>query len=52
MTLRDAQREATRHRILDAATDLLIADGYSSLTAQSVQTAAGVSRGALLQVGS
>ena len=48
MTLRDAQREATRHRILDAATDLLIADGYSSLTAQSVQTAAGVSRGALL----
>jgi AcrR family transcriptional regulator len=48
VTLRDVQREATRHRILDAATDLLIADGYSSLTAQSVQTAAGVSRGALL----
>jgi len=48
VTLRDAQREATRHRILDAATDLLIAEGYSSLTTQSVQTAAGVSRGALL----
>lgn len=48
VTLRDAQREATRHRILDAATDLLIADGYSSVTAQAVQTAAGVSRGALL----
>ncbi|WP_028478495.1 TetR/AcrR family transcriptional regulator [Nocardia sp. CNY236] len=45
---RARQKRATRDRILDAAADLLAAQGYRALSTLSVQRAAGVSRGALL----
>lgn len=48
MTTRADQKQATRARILDAATNLLVEQGYSALTTVSVQQAAGLSRGALL----
>lgn len=48
MPTRDEQKAATRARILDAATELLVDDGYAALTTVAVQKAAGVSRGALL----
>ncbi|MFF2087266.1 TetR/AcrR family transcriptional regulator [Nocardia sp. NPDC058176] len=48
MTAREAQRQATRARILDTAIDLLIRRGYPALTTVAVQDAAGLSRGALL----
>lgn len=48
MTSREAQRRATRKRILDAAADLLIARGCASLSTVAVQKAADVSRGSLL----
>jgi AcrR family transcriptional regulator len=37
---------ATRHRLLDAAVDELLASGYTQLTASAVSHRAGVSRGA------
>ncbi|WP_078322436.1 TetR/AcrR family transcriptional regulator [Mycobacteroides chelonae] len=48
MTSREEQKQATRARVLDAATNLLVTQGYSALTTVAVQEAAGVSRGALL----
>lgn len=48
LTTRDAQKRATRARILDVATQLLVERGYSALTTVAVQHAAGLSRGALL----
>ncbi|MFD4431097.1 TetR/AcrR family transcriptional regulator [Nocardia sp. NPDC058497] len=48
MATREEQKQATRARILDAATDLLVRRGYSALTTVAVQEAAGLSRGALL----
>ncbi len=48
MASRDEQKRATRARILQAATDLLVHRGYSALTTVAVQQAAEVSRGALL----
>lgn len=48
MTTRAEQREATRARILDVATNLLVEQGYSALTTVAVQRAADLSRGALL----
>ncbi|MBA0046700.1 TetR/AcrR family transcriptional regulator [Mycobacterium sp. NPDC050853] len=48
MTSREEQKQATRARILHAATELLVARGYSALTTVAVQEAAGTSRGALL----
>ncbi|MEV6217473.1 TetR/AcrR family transcriptional regulator [Nocardia sp. NPDC051833] len=48
MTTREAQKAATRARILEAACDLLVERGYSTLTTVAVQEAAGLSRGALL----
>lgn len=48
MVSREEQKQATRTRILDAATELLVVRGYSALTTVAVQEAAGVSRGALL----
>ncbi|KAB2350144.1 TetR/AcrR family transcriptional regulator [Actinomadura rudentiformis] len=48
MTKRDAQREATRQRLVDAAVESLIEEGYAASTTLAVQRRAGVSRGALL----
>ncbi len=48
MTTRDEQKKATRARILDVATNLLVERGYSALTTVAVQHAAQISRGALL----
>ncbi|MFD3747424.1 TetR/AcrR family transcriptional regulator [Nocardia sp. NPDC058633] len=48
MTARDEQRQATRARILEVATNLLVERGYAALTTVAVQKAADVSRGALL----
>lgn len=48
MSRRDAQREATRQRIVDAAVEALIARGAAATTTAEVQRAAGLSRGALL----
>ncbi len=45
---RDEQKRATRARILDAATTLLIERGYAALSTLAVQRTAGVTRGALL----
>ncbi|MFD4459748.1 TetR/AcrR family transcriptional regulator [Nocardia sp. NPDC058480] len=48
MVTRAEQRDATRARILEVATELLIERGYSALTTVAVQQRAGLSRGALL----
>lgn len=40
---------ATRRKLLDAATDVLIQDGYANLTTTRVCKAAGVSQGALFK---
>ncbi|MBF6288727.1 TetR/AcrR family transcriptional regulator [Nocardia cyriacigeorgica] len=48
MPTREQQRAATRARILDAATDLLVERGYAGWSTLAVQHAAGLSRGALL----
>ncbi|MFE5474287.1 TetR/AcrR family transcriptional regulator [Nocardia sp. NPDC056541] len=48
MATRAEQKDATRARILDAATSLLVERGYSALTTVGVQQRAGLSRGALL----
>ncbi|MEU3011744.1 TetR/AcrR family transcriptional regulator [Nocardia asteroides] len=48
MATREEQKQATRARILEAATDLLVERGYAALTTVAVQEAAGLSRGALL----
>ncbi|MFG2001531.1 TetR/AcrR family transcriptional regulator [Spirillospora sp. NPDC048911] len=48
MTKRDVQREATRQRLVDAAVESLIQEGYAASTTLAVQRRAGVSRGALL----
>ncbi|WP_069163357.1 TetR/AcrR family transcriptional regulator [Nocardia altamirensis] len=48
MTTRAEQKQATRARILDVATNLLVERGYSALTTVAVQRAADLSRGALL----
>lgn len=47
-TQRDAQREATRARILAAAQASLLEHGYAATSTLAVQERAGVSRGALL----
>ena len=44
---RRARAEATRARILDAATDLFLADGYAGTTTAAVARAAGVSEAAV-----
>lgn len=48
MPTREQQRSATRARILDAATQLLVERGYAGWSTLAVQHAAGISRGALL----
>lgn len=48
MPTREQQRSATRARILDAATRLLVERGYAGWSTLAVQHAAGLSRGALL----
>ncbi|VFA97220.1 TetR/AcrR family transcriptional regulator [Nocardia cyriacigeorgica] len=48
MPTREQQRSATRARILDAATQLLVERGYAGWSTLAVQHAAGLSRGALL----
>ncbi|MFE3445979.1 TetR/AcrR family transcriptional regulator [Nocardia sp. NPDC059180] len=48
MPTREQQRTATRTRILDTATHLLVERGYAGLSTVAVQEAAGLSRGALL----
>ncbi|MCP3822653.1 TetR/AcrR family transcriptional regulator [Streptomyces sp. A3M-1-3] len=48
MTKRDAQRDATRQRLVDAAVESLIEVGYAASSTLEVQRRAGVSRGALL----
>lgn len=48
MSSRAEQKQATRARILDAATALLAERGYSALTTVAVQRSAQISRGALL----
>ncbi|NEW39907.1 TetR/AcrR family transcriptional regulator [Nocardia cyriacigeorgica] len=48
MPTREQQRTATRARILDTATQLLVERGYAGLSTLAVQEAAGLSRGALL----
>jgi len=45
---RQAQREATRARLLQTAVQILIAHGVAGTTTLAVQQSAGVSRGALL----
>jgi AcrR family transcriptional regulator len=47
-TVRNAQREATRVKLLNAAVGCLLDDGYARTTNQRIQERAGVSRGALL----
>lgn len=48
MTSRDDQRKATYARIVDAAVESLIEEGFATTTALGVQKRVGVSRGALL----
>ncbi|MBF6440299.1 TetR/AcrR family transcriptional regulator [Nocardia cyriacigeorgica] len=48
MPTREQQRSATRARILEAATRLLVERGYAGWSTLAVQHAAGLSRGALL----
>jgi len=48
MGVRDAQRDATRARLVEAGVQLLVERGYTGTTTVAVQQAAGVSRGALL----
>ena len=48
MTKRDAQREATRRRIVETSVELLISTGVAATTSSAVQRKAGLSRGALL----
>ena len=48
ITKRDAQREATRQRIVETAVELLVSSGVAATTSSAVQRKAGLSRGALL----
>lgn len=48
ITSREAQREATRARLVDTGVEMLISRGYAGLTTVAVQQSAGLSRGAVL----
>ncbi|MCW2755307.1 MAG: TetR family transcriptional regulator [Marmoricola sp.] len=48
LTTRQAQRESTRARVLDAAVDALFELGYSGASTLEIQRRAGLSRGGLL----
>ncbi|MBF6184141.1 TetR family transcriptional regulator [Nocardia farcinica] len=46
-TLRQAQAQATRERLIEVATRLFAADGYAAVTTTTLSEAAGMTRGAL-----
>ncbi|WP_137724643.1 TetR/AcrR family transcriptional regulator [Prescottella subtropica] len=46
-TLRQEQAQATRHRLVDVATDLFARDGFADVTTTTLCQAAGMTRGAL-----